>query len=226
MADERPRHLDLNVCGLSLGATKRLVDHDARVRQTPPLALLSGTKKERTHRRGGAKADCVDIARHILHRIKDGHASGDGSAGRIDVERDVLLAVIIRQVEELRDEEVGHLIVDLLAEEEDTIAQEAREDVHLVVAHAHHWERHERAPLRRPRRLATRVHLGRGLVGRHAQAAHVPRRVVDGHVGRAGGGAAEGGGRGERRHVARHQRRDGQEGEHERGRRGKRESGL
>lgn len=33
--------LDLNICGLTLSTTQRLVDHDAGVRQAVALALLS-----------------------------------------------------------------------------------------------------------------------------------------------------------------------------------------
>ena len=50
---------------------------------------------------------------HELHRVVDGHAGGDRPARRVDVQPDVPVGVLALEVEELRDEEVGDVVVDL-----------------------------------------------------------------------------------------------------------------
>mmetsp|Transcript_40395 Transcript_40395/g.86109 ORF Transcript_40395/g.86109 Transcript_40395/m.86109 type:complete len:223 (-) Transcript_40395:269-937(-) len=115
--------LDLDVGGLALGTAERLVDHDARVGQRATLALLAGTKQEGPHGRGGPKAHRINVARHVLHGVEDGHTSRDRAARRVDVQSDVLLCILVCKVEQLRDEQVGDLVIDLLAEEEDSITQ-------------------------------------------------------------------------------------------------------
>ena len=124
--------LDLNVGRLSLRAAEGLVDHNSRVGQSAALALGAGTEEEGAHRRGHAEADGRHVAGDVLHGVVDGHAGRDGTARAVDVEGDVGLGILVGQIQELSDENVGHLIVDALAEEEDAILEEAGDDVHLT----------------------------------------------------------------------------------------------
>mmetsp|Transcript_78799 Transcript_78799/g.225584 ORF Transcript_78799/g.225584 Transcript_78799/m.225584 type:complete len:292 (-) Transcript_78799:71-946(-) len=138
--------LDLDVCGLALRATKRLVDHDARVRQRPTLARGTGAEEESAHARGAAEAYSRHVARDILHGVVDGHARRDGAARRVDVKGDVLRRVLVGEVEELGHKHVRALVVHLRAEEEDAVLKKARDHVHLPVAsvddrHAHRRHR-------------------------------------------------------------------------------------
>ena len=50
--------------------------------------------------------------------------------GRVDVEPDVLLGILALEVEQLRGDEVGDVVVDLAAEEHDAVLEQAVEDVH------------------------------------------------------------------------------------------------
>jgi hypothetical protein len=61
---------------------------------------------------------------HVLHRVVDRQARVDDAAGRVDVERDVLVGVLGLQVEDLGDDQVGDLLVDGLAEEDDPLPEE------------------------------------------------------------------------------------------------------
>jgi len=78
---------------------------------------------------GHANAVRVHVAGEKLHRIVDGQSSSHRATGRIDVHADVLLGVIHLQKEQLRDDRVGHVIVDRRAEKDDPIFQQPRVDV-------------------------------------------------------------------------------------------------
>ena len=106
-----------------------LVDHDPAVRQGVALALGAGREQERRHRGRLADAHRLHVAGQVLHGVVDGEAGGDDAAGRIDVERDVGVALLALQEEQLRDHDVGHVIIDRLAEDDDAVFQQAAVDV-------------------------------------------------------------------------------------------------
>ena len=54
----------------------------------------------------------------------------DAAAGRVDVQVDVGLGVLRLQEQQLGDDRVGHFVVDLRAEEDDAVLQQAAVDVH------------------------------------------------------------------------------------------------
>src|SRR5439155_24321591 len=87
-----------------------------------------------------------------LHGVVDGHAGGHRATGRVDVEVDVALGVLGGQQQHLRGQLVGDDVVDLAAEEDDPLAQQALVDgvteVHHPPGAAHH-------------RRACRVRVGR-----------------------------------------------------------------
>ena len=51
------------------------------------------------------------------------------AARRVDVERDVLVGVLALQEQQLRDDQVGGLVVDRADQEDHALAQQARVDV-------------------------------------------------------------------------------------------------
>ena len=55
-------------------------------------------------------------------------------ARRVDVERDVLLGILALEVQQLGHDEVGDLVVDRRAEEDDPLVQQPRVDVELALA--------------------------------------------------------------------------------------------
>ena len=126
--------MNLDVGGLAVRAAEHLVNHDARVGQGKALALFAGGQKERAHGGGLPQADGRDRALHVLHRVVDGHAGRHRASRRIDVEIDVLVRVLALQKEQLRGDDVGHVVVNRRSEEDDAILQQARIDVVAALA--------------------------------------------------------------------------------------------
>ena len=65
----------------------------------------------RTHGGSEAHADGAAVRSDVAHGIKNGHPGGDGAAGRVDVDGDVLSRVRGVQVQQLRNNQVGHIVV-------------------------------------------------------------------------------------------------------------------
>ena len=66
------------------------------------------------------------IGPDVAHRVEDGHPCRDRAAGRVDVQRDVALGVLRVQVEQLRDDQVGHVVVHGAPEADDALHEELR----------------------------------------------------------------------------------------------------
>ncbi len=62
--------------------------------------------------------------REDLHRVVDRHRRGDAAAGRIDIEVDVLAAILALQVQQLHDHFVRIAIVDFALQQDDPIFQQ------------------------------------------------------------------------------------------------------
>ena len=77
-------------------------------------------------------------AAHVLHRVVDGEPGGHHAAGAVDVDLDVLLGILALQEQELGDDRVGHEVVDLGADEDDPVLEQAAEDVPLALAAVGH----------------------------------------------------------------------------------------
>ena len=71
--------------------------------------------------------------RHVgldeLHRVVDRQAGADAAARRVDVQRDVLVGVLALEEQQLRDDEVGRLVVHRADQEDHALAQQAAVDV-------------------------------------------------------------------------------------------------
>ncbi len=65
----------------------------------------------------------------MLHHVVDRHPCVGQAAGRVDVQEDVLAGVGAIEVQDLGHEQVGDLVVDLLAKEHDPLTQQQRIDV-------------------------------------------------------------------------------------------------
>ena len=68
-------------------------------------------------------------ARQILDRVVDGEARRHDPARRVDVELDVLLRVLGLEEEQLGDDQVGDVVLDRVAQEDDAVLEEPRVDV-------------------------------------------------------------------------------------------------
>ena len=104
---------------------QRLVHQDAGVRQRVALALGARGQQELAHRGGHAHRVGGDVARRQHHRVVDRHAGADRSAGRVDVEVDVLGRVLGGEQQNLRAQPVGDVVVDLRAQEDDALGEQA-----------------------------------------------------------------------------------------------------
>jgi hypothetical protein len=121
--------MDLDVRGLALEPARRLVDQDARVGEGEALAPRAAREQQRAHAHRHAEADRLHLGRDELHGVVDRQAGVDRAAGRVDVQGDVLVGVLGLQVQQLRHHEVGDLLVDRLAEEDDALVEQAGVDV-------------------------------------------------------------------------------------------------
>ena len=132
----QPLQVNGHVGDLTLSAGGGLVDHDFRVGQRHALALGAGGQQKSAHAGGHADADGGHVALDVLHRVIDGHARGDGAAGAVDIELDVLVGVLRLQIEELRHDQGRGDVVDFLAEHHDAVIEEAGKNVVRALAAA------------------------------------------------------------------------------------------
>ena len=121
--------MDLDVGGSALKAGERLVDHHACVRQRSALALRAGREQQAPHGRCLSHAKRRHGAAQALHRIVDRQAGGDVAAWRVDVHHDVLVGIFRFEEQQLRDHKVGEIVVDLTAQEYDSVVEQPREQV-------------------------------------------------------------------------------------------------
>ena len=100
-----------------------------RLRPSDPLALGPGAEEKGAHAGGHADADGGHVALDVLHGIVDGHAGGDGTTGAVDIQLDLLVRVLALQVQQLGHYQRGGGVVDLFAQENDAVVEQAGEDV-------------------------------------------------------------------------------------------------
>src|SRR5438874_7551034 len=126
--------MDLDIRRLPLEAAPDLVDEDLCVRQRHALSFRAAGEKQRPHGHGRPDADRLDVGLDELHRVVDRKPVVDGATRRVDVDAHVLVRVLGLEVEELRDDQVGDLVVDGCSEEADALVQQARIDVERALA--------------------------------------------------------------------------------------------
>jgi len=90
----------------------RLVNENAGIWQSETLALGSGCQEQRSHRSTLADADGGYVRPDKLHGVVDGHARGDGTSGRVDIDVDIFLRILCFEEEKLGHDQIGNLIVD------------------------------------------------------------------------------------------------------------------
>ena len=122
---------DEDVAGLALGAAQRLMDQHAGMRQGRALAFRAGAQQDGAHGRRHAGAHGGHVRLDNLHRVIDGETRRNLAAGGVQVHRDVRARVRGGQEQELGHDDVGHVIVDGNAQEDDAVHHQAAEHVHL-----------------------------------------------------------------------------------------------
>ena len=138
--DHPPAHLDhlgdgqLHVGRLTLRATVRLVDQHPGVRQGVALARCARGEQHRGGRRSLTDADRGHVGVDEPHRVVDGEQAVHVATGTVDVDGDVGVGVLALQVQQLGDDQVGDVVVDGRAEEDDAIDEQPRVDVERSLA--------------------------------------------------------------------------------------------
>src|SRR3954447_20501372 len=121
--------VDLDVSRLSLEAGGNLMDQDLRVGKRKTLALCAARQEQCAHGHRDADADCLHVGLDELNRVVDRETRVHRPAGRVDVERDVLVGVLRLQVNELGHDEVRDVIRHGRAEKDDSLVEQPRVDV-------------------------------------------------------------------------------------------------
>ncbi len=98
------------------------------------MPLRAAGQQDRAHAGRLADADGADVRLDELHGVVDREARAHDAAGRIDVERDVLVGVLGLQEQHLRDHDVGHVVVDRADDEDHALLEQARIDVISALA--------------------------------------------------------------------------------------------
>ena len=106
-----------------------LVDHDARIRQAEALALGALGEQHGRHGSRLTHADGDDIGPDEGHGVENRQAGGDGAAGRIDVDRNILFRIFRFQEQQLGDDQIGDLVVNRSAQKDDVLFQQPGIDV-------------------------------------------------------------------------------------------------
>ncbi len=115
--------VNIDVGCLAAQSTHRgLMNQNPRVGQRETLALGAGQQQKRAH--AGRLPDTIrhHVVLDELHGVVDRQPRGDGAAGRIDIERDVLLRVLTLQKKHLGNDEIGYLVVNGRAKKDDVVA--------------------------------------------------------------------------------------------------------
>ena len=138
---------DLDVGGRAAEPARALMDHHLGVGKDVTLPGGAAAEDHRAGRHRHPDRVRRDVRMHELHRVVDRHAGVRRSARRVDVQRDVLAGILRVEEQELCRDQVRDLILDLLAEENDPLAQQTRVDVERaleasVLLHHHRYERH------------------------------------------------------------------------------------
>ena len=110
------------------------MDEHHGVRQHEALALGARGEEHRGHGGALADADGGHVALDEVHGVQNAEAGRDRAAGRVDVQGDVLVRIGGLQVQKLGHHGVGHVVVDLLAQEDDAVVEQAAVDVVAALA--------------------------------------------------------------------------------------------
>ena len=105
------------------------MDHDLRIRQGQTLALGAGREQERAHRCSQTDTNGGNIRLNVLHGVIDGEACGHAAAGAVDIKLDVLIGILCFEIQQLRHDQAGGCIIDLLGQHDDAVIEQAGKNV-------------------------------------------------------------------------------------------------
>ena len=116
--------------GIGPATAQRLVDHHPRMGQRRALALGAGSQEHGSHRGRQPGADGRHVGIDQLHRVINAQSGRNRPAGRVDVDLNVLLGIDRFEEQQLGLDDIGRVVVDRRAEEDDAVHHQARENVH------------------------------------------------------------------------------------------------
>ena len=103
---------------------RRLMNQNPRIRQGEPFSWRTGGEKQSTHAGRLPDADGRHVRTDELHRIVDSHPGRNGPAGGIYVERDILVRILRLQKQQLRRDQVRHVVVDRSPQKDDAVFEQ------------------------------------------------------------------------------------------------------
>src|SRR5471032_1604339 len=121
--------MDFDVRYLALETAQWLVNHHARVRQAVTLALSTSGQQESTHAARLTDTGGRYVRLDELHGVVDRHASCYRTARGVDVEMDVLVRVFRFKEQQLRTDQVGHVVLYRAHQKNHPLLEKARVDV-------------------------------------------------------------------------------------------------
>src|SRR5690348_10642171 len=125
---------DFDICRLTFRTAERLVDEYSGVGKGETLALLTCGQKHCAHTHGHAYTYGRDFWLEPLHSVVDGETCVDYATGRVDVEVNILGCILALEEQQLGYGQVCYGVVDWCANEDDTLLQQARINVHMAFA--------------------------------------------------------------------------------------------
>ena len=94
------------------------------------LALGARREQHGAHRSGQSRADGRHVGIDQLHRVINAQSGRNRTAGRVDIDLNVLFGIDRFEEQQLRLNDIGRVVVDRRAEEDDAVHHQPREDVH------------------------------------------------------------------------------------------------
>ena len=120
--------LDRDVGSCPTDPARGLVHHDPGVWQREPLPGGAGAEQQLAHGRRHAHRHRRHVIGDELHGVVNRHARVDRATGRVHVQPDIPAVILRGEQQQLRADPIGDLVIDLAAEEDDPLAEQAVED--------------------------------------------------------------------------------------------------
>ena len=122
------------------------MDHHPRVRECKTFSLCSRTEQNRRHAGRLTHAVGLHIAGDDFHAVQNRKSGRDDSSRTVDVKINILLRIFRLKIEQLRDNQIGHNIINRRAEKDDPVFQKTGVDIISALSLAglfdHHGHKH------------------------------------------------------------------------------------
>ena len=122
--------VDHDLLRRALHARKRLMDHDAGIGQRTTLSFGPSRQQHSPHR--GTLTDAVrgHVTGHELHGVVDRQTCRHAATRRVDIEMDVAFGIVRLEEKHLRDNGIGHFIVDLRPQKDNPVFEQTAVNIH------------------------------------------------------------------------------------------------